>query len=170
MNKEAPKKRKNIKAKKPVAKKPVSKKPAAKKTTTPKPVGKSKKKYIEAVGRRKEAVARVRIFKDTAGIKINDKKLEECFPSLRYQKIILAPLVLIGSLDKLFVSIKVKGGGITGQAEAIRLGISRCLVKNKLEDRTILKKAGFLTRDDRIVERKKYGRKKARKLAQWSKR
>ena len=143
MIKAEPKKKKSIKTKKPTAKKPVKE---------------SKKKYIEAVGRRKEAVARVRIFKDDAGSKINEKKLEEYFPSLRYQRTVLAPLVLIGCLDKFFVSVKVKGGGMTGQAEAIRLGVSRCLVKNRLEDRAVLKKAGFLTRDDRVVERKKYGR------------
>ena len=133
-------------------------------------VKKKEKRYIEAIGRRKEAVARVRLIQDKPGIQINGKELKAYFPLLTQQKIVLAPFLLTNSLEKFFVSVKTKGGGVSGQAEAIRLGISRGLVKIKAEHRSLLKKAGFLTRDARIVERKKYGHKKARKKAQWSKR
>jgi len=129
-----------------------------------------KKKYIEAIGRRKEAVARVRLIKDKPGFIINEKTMEEYFPLQDYHKKILDPFKATDLENSFFVSIKVKGGGITGQAEAIRLGISRCLIKIDEKLKPALKKAGFLTRDARIVERKKYGLKKARKAAQWSKR
>jgi len=133
-------------------------------------VKKKEKRYIEAIGRRKEAIARVRLIQDKPGIQINGKELKAYFPLLTQQKTVLAPFLLTNSLGKFFVSIKTQGGGASGQAQAIRLGISRCLVKAKAEYRPILKKAGFLTRDARVVERKKYGHKKARKKSQWSKR
>jgi len=129
-----------------------------------------KKKYIEAIGRRKEAVARVRLIKDKPGFIINERTMEEYFPLQDYHKKILDPFKTTNLENSFFVSIKVKGGGITGQAEAIRLGISRCLIKIDEKLKPALKKAGFLTRDARVVERKKYGLKKARKAAQWSKR
>jgi len=129
-----------------------------------------KKKYIEALGKRKEAIARVRLVKDKPGFVINEKTIEEYFPLQNYQKKILDPFKATDLENTFFVSIKVKGGGMTGQAEAIRLGISRCLIKIDEKLKPALRKAGFLTRDSRIVERKKYGLKKARKAAQWSKR
>jgi small subunit ribosomal protein S9 len=129
------------------------------------------KKYIEAVGRRKEAVARVRLFKDKPGIIINEKTIEEYFPLERYRQKILSPLELTDLKKNFFISVKARGGGLLGQAEAIRLGISRCLVKiDEKKFKSILRTKGFLTRDSRVVERKKYGLKKARKAAQWSKR
>lgn len=129
-----------------------------------------KKRYIEAIGRRKEAIARVRLTKDKPGFVINQKTMEEYFDLLDCHKKILDPFKATNLENSFFVSIKVKGGGITGQAEAIRLGISRCLIKIDEKLNPILRKAGFLTRDARKVERKKYGLKKARKAAQWSKR
>ncbi len=129
-----------------------------------------KKKYIEAVGKRKESVARVRLIKDKPGFIISGRTMEEYFPLQDYHKKILDPFKTTNLENSFFVSIKVKGGGITGQAEAIRLGISRCLIKIDEKLKPALRKAGFLTRDARIVERKKYGLKKARKAPQWSKR
>jgi len=129
-----------------------------------------KKKYIEAIGKRKEAIARVRLIKDKPGFIINEKTIEEYFPLQNYHKKILDPFKTTDLENTFFVSIKVKGGGMTGQADAIRLGISRCLVKIDEKLKPALRKAGFLTRDSRVVERKKYGLKKARKAAQWSKR
>jgi small subunit ribosomal protein S9 len=129
------------------------------------------KKYIEAVGRRKEAVARVRLFKDKPGFIINEKTMEQYFPLERHRQKILSPLKLTDLENNFLISVKTKGGGLLGQAEAIRLGISRCLVKiDEKKFKSILRKKGFLTRDSRVVERKKYGLKKARKAAQWSKR
>ena len=129
-----------------------------------------KKKYIESIGRRKEAVARVRLIKDKPGFIVNGKTMEEYFPLQDCHRKILDPFRATNLENSFFVSVKTNGGGITGQTEAIRLGISRCLVKIDEKLRPVLRKAGFLTRDARIVERKKYGLKKARKAAQWSKR
>jgi small subunit ribosomal protein S9 len=129
-----------------------------------------KTKYIETIGRRKEAVARVRLSKETPGIVINDKTLEQYFPLLSMQNKVLCPFKETNIENKFFISIKVKGGGMTGQAEAIRLGISRCLAQMNEKIRPLLREKGLLTRDSRVVERKKYGLKKARKKAQWSKR
>ena len=150
----------------------VKKTASVKKETDKKEIKKKeiKKKYIEAVGRRKEAVARVRFIKDKPGFIINEKTMEEYFPLKDQHKKILAPFQASNLENSFFVSVKVNGGGMTGQAEAIRLGISRCLIKIDEELKPILRKAGFLTRDARTVERKKYGLKKARKAAQWSKR
>jgi small subunit ribosomal protein S9 len=131
----------------------------------------ARKKHIEAVGRRKEAVARVRLIKDKPGFIINGKTLEEYFSLERQRQKILSPLQLTNLENNFLISVKVKGGGILGQAEAIRLGISRCLVKiDEDKFKSMLRKKGFLTRDSRVVERKKYGFKKARKAPQWSKR
>ena len=129
-----------------------------------------KKRYIESIGRRKEAVARVRLTKDKPGFIVNGKTMEEYFPLQECHKKILDPFRATNLENSFFVSVKTNGGGVTGQTEAIRLGISRCLVKIDEKLRPVLRKAGFLTRDARIVERKKYGLKKARKAAQWSKR
>ena len=129
-----------------------------------------KQTYIEGIGRRKEAIARVRIMPGSTGtILINDKPLEEYFSLVRLHKIVQAPFMLTET-GGMSITVQVKGGGTTAQAEAIRLGISRALIEDKPELRGDLKKAGFLKRDSRSVERKKFGLKKARKSAQWSKR
>jgi len=128
------------------------------------------KKYIEAIGRRKEATARVRLQEDKPQIFINNKNLAEYFPLLNLQQKVLEPFSKTNIENKYLISVKVKGGGLTGQAEAIRLGISRALVKIDNNLKPILKKFNLLTRDSRVVERKKYGFKKARKRPQWAKR
>lgn len=131
----------------------------------------SRVKYIEAVGRRKEAVARVRVSKkEKSGFLVNEKSLNEYFPLKNQHYCVQAPLNKLAINDPLFVSVKVKGGGLSAQAEAIRLGLSRCLVKIDDKNRFPLRKFGFLTRDTRVVERKKYGLKKARRAPQWQKR
>jgi len=137
------------------------------------PVGKTGKsgEYIEAVGRRKTSVARVRI---TEGKKmdfiVNSKELATYFPTKELQDIINDPFNK-GEIDAKFsVSVLVKGGGIHSQAEAVRHGITRALVRHNSELRKELKSFGFLKRDPREKERRKFGLKKARKAAQWSKR
>lgn len=127
-------------------------------------------KYLESIGRRKTAIARVRIMKGTPSIIINNKKLEEYFPLLLHQEKVLQPLKLTNTINKFTVSIKVQGGGINAQAEAIRLGLSRVLILINKEYRSILREHNLLTRDSREVERKKYGLKKARRAPQWQKR
>lgn len=149
-------------------KKPAASGKAEKKKTIAKK--KKSKKYIEAVGRRKEAVARVRFMQDTPGFSVNGKALDAYFPLPVYQMRIMEPFQVAQAEKKFFVSVLVKGGGVNGQVEAIRLGVSRCLVKSDEKLKSALRQGGFLTRDSRVVERKKYGFKKARKSAQWSKR
>ena len=130
-------------------------------------------RYFEAVGRRKTAVARVRLFTSAAKkgiIKINNRELKDYFPVLRFEKKAIAPLEKMKAMDKLGVEAQVKGGGIMAQAEAILLGISRALLKFNPDFRKRLKRVGYLTRDSRMVERKKYGLKKARRAPQWTKR
>lgn len=127
-------------------------------------------KYYEAVGRRKTAIARVRLYTKRKEILINNRDYKQYFPLLRWQKIIEAPFEKMKILGKFGATIKVKGGGLNAQAEAIRLGIARALVKFNPDFKKRLRRAGFLTRDSRMVERKKYGLKKARRAPQWSKR
>ncbi|PIP86751.1 30S ribosomal protein S9 [Candidatus Campbellbacteria bacterium CG11_big_fil_rev_8_21_14_0_20_44_21] len=128
-----------------------------------------KKKYFEAVGRRKKSVARVRLVESSKNNFVADgRKLEDLFKTESLQKIVKEALEKSGA--KFDVSVLLSGGGLKSQAEAARLGISRALVKFQAELRTELKKAGFLKRDPRIKERKKFGLKKARKAPQWSKR
>jgi len=125
-------------------------------------------KYYAGLGRRKSATARVRLIKPGKEIIINGKKLDDYFPLLEMRKIIRAPFKLI---DKSFnTKVQVKGGGVRGQAESIRLGIARALLKINSEYKEVLKKVGFLTRDPRVKERKKPGLRKARRAPQWSKR
>jgi small subunit ribosomal protein S9 len=121
-------------------------------------------------GRRKEAIARVRIAPGTGQWLVNDRPLEKFFPNKVHQQLISEPLVTLGAEDQFDVIARVSGGGVTGQAGALRLGIARALTLVDPENRTTLKRAGFLTRDARIKERKKYGLKKARKAPQYSKR
>jgi small subunit ribosomal protein S9 len=122
-------------------------------------------------GRRKSSVARVRVLENGKGaITINEKPLEEYFSLGTLQYIVKQPLVLLGLEEKVDVLVNVQGGGLTGQAGAIRHAIARGLVKVNEQYKDELKKAGFLTRDARAKERKKYGLKKARKAPQYSKR
>lgn len=128
-------------------------------------------KYIEAIGRRKEAIARVRLVEAKSNaITVNDKPVAEFFKTENLRNV--ASEALVGSeLSKSFeVTAKVKGGGISSQAESVRLAISRAIVKMDEEKRKELKKKGFLKRDPRAKERRKFGLKKARKSSQWSKR
>lgn len=158
-----------------IAKK-ITKKTKAKKITKKTPLKKEKEldkeqKYFEAVGRRKTSIARVRLF--TQGKKeilINNKPYKVYFPILSLQKDIEAPFEKLNCLDKFSTSIRVKGGGIFSQAGACRHGLSRALVLLNPYFRKRLKKAGFLTRDSRMRERKKFGLKRARRAPQWSKR
>ena len=127
--------------------------------------------YFEATGRRKMAVARVRILtQGEKAILINGKKYQDYFPTLENQQIVVSPLEKMNILDSLAISVKVKGGGFVSQAEAIRHGISRALLVLNSGFRKKLKKAGFLTRDSRTRERKKFGLKRARRSPQWRKR
>ena len=121
-------------------------------------------------GRRKEAIARVRITPGTGQWLINERSLESFFPNKVHQQLISEPLVSIGAENQFDVVARISGGGVTGQAGALRLGIARALTLVDPENRAALKRAGFLTRDARVKERKKYGLKKARKAPQYSKR
>ena len=123
-----------------------------------------------SVGRRKESVARVRLAPGTGNITINGRSIDEYFGRETSKMILVEPLKLVDQMGKLDVFVNAKGGGLSGQAGAIRHGISRALVELNAEYRSILKKAGFMTRDARAVERKKYGRPGARKRFQFSKR
>ena len=123
-----------------------------------------------ATGRRKQAIARVRIVPGTGQWKINGRTLDNYFPNKVHQQIVNEPFVLLSLEGQFDVLARVNGGGTTGQAGALRLGISRALQFANIEHRPALKKAGFLTRDPRVPERKKAGLKKARKAPQYSKR
>ncbi|MDL9938328.1 30S ribosomal protein S9 [Gordonia sp. ABSL1-1] len=126
---------------------------------------------IQTVGRRKEAVVRVRLLPGTGEFTLNGKRsLEDYFPNKVHQQLIKAPLVTVERTESFDIHAKLVGGGPSGQAGALRLAIARALIEVTPEDRPALKKAGFLTRDPRAVERKKYGLKKARKASQYSKR
>ncbi|MDD4067046.1 MAG: 30S ribosomal protein S9 [Clostridia bacterium] len=135
----------------------------------PKASSKSKIQYL-GTGRRKNAIARVRLLTGSGNIVINNKTLDEYFGVDTLKYIVKQPLVLTNTLDKVDVIVNVHGGGFTGQAGAIRHGISRALLEINNDHRASLKSAGFLTRDPRMKERKKYGLKKARKAPQFSKR
>jgi small subunit ribosomal protein S9 len=125
---------------------------------------------IQTVGRRKEAVVRVRLLPGTGAFRRNGKSLEDYFPNKLHQQLIREPLVLLEKTERFDIFANLHGGGISGQAGALRLAIARALIEADSEDRPPLKKAGFLTRDPRVIERKKYGLKKARKAPQYSKR
>ncbi|MEV6910917.1 30S ribosomal protein S9 [Amycolatopsis sp. NPDC051071] len=124
----------------------------------------------QTVGRRKEAVVRVRVVPGTGEFKLNGRTLAEYFPNKVHQQLIREPLVTVDKPDSFDIFANLHGGGISGQAGALRLAIARALVEVDADDRPALKKAGFLTRDARATERKKYGLKKARKAPQYSKR
>ncbi len=125
---------------------------------------------IQTVGRRKEAIVRVRLVPGTGKFTLNGRALEAYFPSKVHQQLIREPLVNLGAENEFDVIARVSGGGVTGQAGALRLGIARALTVVDPANRGSLKRAGFLTRDARVKERKKYGLKKARKAPQYSKR
>ena len=125
---------------------------------------------IHKIGRRKSAVARIYISKGKGKININGKDYKTYFPLETLQYKIDQPLKLVGVEGKYDIKVNVEGGGITGQVEAIRLAISRSLCEIDIENRSSLKSEGLLTRDSRVVERKKPGQKKARKKFQWVKR
>jgi small subunit ribosomal protein S9 len=121
-------------------------------------------------GRRKEAVARVRLIPGTGEFRLNGRSLEEYFTTRAYRIVVSAPLRLVGRDKDLDVVARIEGGGVSGQAGALRLGIARALIELDPEFRPSLKKEGYLSRDAREKERKKYGLKKARKAPQYSKR
>jgi small subunit ribosomal protein S9 len=128
------------------------------------------KPLIQTTGRRKEAVARVRLRPGTGKVVVNGRPIEQYFPTLAHRVIAKEPLRLTQTEEVYDVDATLDGGGVSGQAGAIRLGIARALVDLDAETRPVLKKAGLLTRDAREKERRKYGLKKARKAPQYSKR
>ena len=128
------------------------------------------KPLVQTTGRRKQAVARVRLRPGTGRITVNDRVLDDYFPSETHRMIVTEPLRLTTTTDHYDVDVTMDGGGTTGQAGALRLGISRALISLDPDLRPALKRAGFLTRDAREKESKKYGLKKARKAPQYSKR
>ncbi len=139
-----------------------------KKVEAPQP--KKAERYFEGIGRRKTAVARVRIVPGKGGISVNNMDAKEYFRVQGLHEIISSPLDNLKMADKFDISAKVSGGGINAQAEAIRLGLSRALVLLNPDLKKPLRGLGFMTRDSRMVERKKYGLKKARRAPQWQKR
>jgi small subunit ribosomal protein S9 len=134
------------------------------------PVFASIDRPVQTVGRRKEAIVRVRLVSGSGRIVCNGKAFEEYFPNKVHQQLIREPLVITERTEQFDVFATLSGGGTSGQAGALRLGLARALVEVDPDDRPGLKKAGFLTRDARATERKKYGLKKARKAPQYSKR
>ncbi|MCI6613548.1 MAG: 30S ribosomal protein S9 [Oscillospiraceae bacterium] len=128
------------------------------------------KPYFYGTGRRKSSVARVRVYNGTGKITINDRDIDEYFGLETLKLIVRSPLAVAGVEDKFDIVVRVVGGGISGQAGAIRHGLSRALLQYDENLRPALKKAGFLTRDPRMKERKKYGLKAARRAPQFSKR
>ncbi|MCI9408822.1 MAG: 30S ribosomal protein S9 [Oscillospiraceae bacterium] len=130
----------------------------------------SKQPYFYGTGRRKSSVARVRVYAGSGNITINGRNIDDYFGLETLKLIVKQPLILTENSDKFDIVCTVAGGGVTGQAGAIRHGLSRALLQVNEELRPVLKKAGFLTRDPRMKERKKYGLKAARRAPQFSKR
>ena len=126
--------------------------------------------YFRGTGRRKQAVARVRLYPGSGEFEVNGRSLDNFFPNRRHRIEVLSPLVRVELKESYDVMVKVEGGGISGQAGALKLGIARALVESDDSLRADLKKEGYLSRDSRIKERKKYGLKGARKKPQFSKR
>jgi small subunit ribosomal protein S9 len=131
----------------------------------PEPTG-----LVRATGRRKEAIVRVRLVPGTGTWKLNGRTLDDYFPNKVHQQLVSEPFKTVEKSEQYDVLASLRGGGVSGQAGALRLGIARALIELEVDDRPALKKAGFLTRDARVKERKKYGLKKARKAPQYSKR
>lgn len=166
---------KEVKTVKKVVKKPVVKKVVATEVTpvvTPKAKAAATERYVYAVGRRKTAVAQVRLYPSTEAdvVIVNKKSIREYFGTLALETVALSPLKTTGLEAAFTVSVVVRGGGLHGQADAIKLGVARCLIKHDILLRPVLKAQGMLTRDARAVERKKPGLKKARRSPQWAKR
>jgi small subunit ribosomal protein S9 len=138
--------------------------------SSPQTVTDAEGRPVQTVGRRKEAIVRVRLVAGTGQFKLNGRTIEEYFPNKVHQQLIREPFVILDKGEQYDVIGLLKGGGVTGQAGALRLAIARALIEVEPDDRPALKKAGFLTRDARATERKKYGLKKARKAPQYSKR
>jgi small subunit ribosomal protein S9 len=130
----------------------------------------AEQKYYYGTGKRKTAIARVRLLPGGGSVIINEKPLQEAFPDEPLREVIFQPFKVTKTLDKFSVVAKVEGGGIAGQAAAIRHGIARALVVSDEGLRSVLRQYGLLTRDARIKERKKYGLKRARKAPQYTKR
>lgn len=126
--------------------------------------------FFYGTGKRKTSVSRTRLYKGTGSITINGRELGDYFPRATLQMIIRQPLKLTKTLEKFSIACRVTGGGLSGQAQAVRHGISRALLEFDPELRGVLKRAGFLTRDSRVKERKKYGQRAARARYQYSKR
>ena len=161
--------KKTISAKK---KKIIDKKPTEKPTEKPikKPI-KKPAKYHETIGRRKTAVARVRLsHQGEKAFTVNQKPYQKYFPTQELQKIVIAPLETMNANERFKISVLVKGGGFHAQAEAVRHGLARALTLFNATFRKRLKKAGYLSRDSRMRERKKFGLKRARRAPQWRKR
>ncbi len=163
------KKKKVLEKKKEVKKEKKEEKKILKKEEKKKEI-KVSDKYFEGIGRRKSSTARVRIYTKKKGFLVNGRDYKEYFPILRMRKAVELPFEKMNYADNFGVSVHVSGGGINSQADAIKLGISRALVKFNLDFKKRLRRLGLLTRDDRMVERKKYGLKKARRAPQWRKR
>ena len=126
--------------------------------------------FFYGTGKRKTSVSRTRLYKGTGSITINGRELSDYFPRATLQMIIRQPLKLTKTIEKFNIACRVSGGGLSGQAQAVRHGISRALLEFDPEMRGVLKRAGFLTRDSRVKERKKYGQRAARARYQYSKR
>jgi small subunit ribosomal protein S9 len=126
--------------------------------------------YERGTGRRKCAIAQVKLLKGSGEIVVNGKPYQELFSIVNYRRTIEKPLVATDTMGKYNIQVKVTGGGIRGQSDAICLGIARALVKSNENFRALLRKEGLLTRDSRVKERKKYGLKRARKAPQYTKR
>jgi small subunit ribosomal protein S9 len=130
----------------------------------------SEESYVWGTGKRKCAIAQVRLFPGKGEIIVNDKSYQEAFPRVEHRHMIEHPLLATDNMGKFCVMVKVNGGGLSGQAGAIRHGIARALAKENELFKPVLRKEGLLTRDARIKERKKYGLKRARKAPQYTKR
>ncbi|HYJ23848.1 MAG TPA: 30S ribosomal protein S9 [Acidimicrobiia bacterium] len=128
------------------------------------------KPLVQATGRRKASVARVRLVDGSGQVTLNGRPLEDYFPTMATRLRVMEPLQITQTQGRYDVLATLEGGGLTGQADALRLGISRALIELDEELRPVLKKAGLLTRDARVVERKKYGLRKARRAPQYTKR
>ncbi|PIQ67773.1 30S ribosomal protein S9 [Candidatus Uhrbacteria bacterium CG_4_10_14_0_2_um_filter_41_7] len=127
--------------------------------------------YVQAIGRRKEATAQVRLYPAGTGkFSVNDKELKEYFHTAATQEIAALPLIGVGKTETVDITVRVLGGGMKGQADAVRLGVARALVKMDEELKAAIKATGLLTRDARVKERKKPGLRKARRSQQWRKR
>jgi small subunit ribosomal protein S9 len=130
----------------------------------------AERKYYYGTGKRKTAIARVKLMPGSGGVIVNEKPLQEAFPDEPLREVIFQAFKATNTMDKFSVAAKVTGGGISGQAEALRHGIARALVESDEGLKPVLRKHGLLTRDARIKERKKYGLKRARKAPQYTKR